>query len=159
RRLVEALAKSPVWRSTVVMQTEDDTQAAGDHVSPLRDYLAVSGPWAQPGPNHQWGSMPALLRTIETIFGVKPVSLYDRLAMPMHEAFLPSLTNSAPDYGAFTAQKPVVPFAVNQPGAADQSLSMAQDWSTYDKVDMGILNKIQYEAQGKATTPGTAQGQ
>ncbi|MDQ1402285.1 MAG: hypothetical protein QOG03_601, partial [Actinomycetota bacterium] len=38
-KIVEALSKSPFWSSSVVMQTEDDTQAAGDHISPLRDYL------------------------------------------------------------------------------------------------------------------------
>src|SRR3954466_3387839 len=81
--IIDALSHSPFWDSTVVMQTEDDTQAAGDHVSSLRDYLQVSSPWAQPGPNKQWGSMPALLRTIEQIFAVNPVSIYDKLALPM----------------------------------------------------------------------------
>src|SRR5438270_9452137 len=78
-RIVEALSKSPFWKNTVVMQTEDDSQAAGDHVSSLRDYLSVASPWASTGPQPQWGSMPALLRTIETIFGVQPVSIYDKL--------------------------------------------------------------------------------
>src|SRR5204862_304804 len=41
--IVDALSKSPFWESTVVMQAEDDTQLAGDHISPLRTYLEVSG--------------------------------------------------------------------------------------------------------------------
>jgi hypothetical protein len=152
-RIVEALSKSPFWKSTAVMQTEDDTQAAGDHISSLRDYLQVSSPWAQPGPQHQWGSMPALLRTIETIFGVQPVSIYDKLAMPMHEAFLPELGDQ-PDLAPYTAVKPAVPFAINQPGAPMQQLSMAQNWKTYDRVPMDILNTIQYLAQGKTPPEG-----
>jgi DNA-binding beta-propeller fold protein YncE len=152
-RITEALSKSPFWSSTVVMQTEDDTQAAGDHISSLRDYLQVTGPWAEPGPQHQWGSMPALLRTIETIFGVEPVSLYDKLAVPMHEAFRPSL-GDAPDLAPYTAVKPLVPFAVNQPGAPEQQLSQAQNWKTYDNVPMDVLNRIQYLAQGKVPPPG-----
>src|SRR5438067_2629548 len=68
--IVDALSKSPFWGSTAVMTTEDDTQVAGDHISPLRDYLQVHSPWAKPGANHQWGSMGSLLRTIETICGV-----------------------------------------------------------------------------------------
>jgi DNA-binding beta-propeller fold protein YncE len=152
-RIVEALSKSPFWKNTVVMQTEDDTQAAGDHVSSLRDYLSVASPWAAPGPQHQLGSMPALLRTIETIFGVQPVSIYDKLAMPMHEAFLPELSDP-PDLAPFTAVKPLVPFAINQPGAPMQQLSMAQNWTTYDKVPMDILNAIQYLAQGKTPPEG-----
>ena len=97
--------------------------------------------------------MPALLRTIEQIFDVPPIALTDRLAMPMHEAFLPLLTDK-PDTGPYTAVKSVVPFAINQPGAPDQALSMAQNWKEVDQVPMDILNKIQYEAQGKAPPPG-----
>ena len=152
-RIVEALSKSPFWKNTVVIQTEDDTQAAGDHVSALRDYLAVSSPWASTGPQHQWGSMPALLRTIETIFSVQPVSLYDKLAMPMHEAFKPSLSDQ-PDLAPYTAVKPVVPFAINEPGAPDQALSQSQTWMPLDHVPMDVLNKIQYEAQGRVPPPG-----
>jgi hypothetical protein len=143
--LVQSLSETPFWASTAVMQTEDDTQVAGDHVSALRDYLQVASPWAKPGPNHQWGSMPALLRTIEQVFGVKPVSLFDRLAIPMHEAFLPTLS-SRPNLARYTAVKPSVPFNVNQPGAPGADLSATLDFSTYDRVDEQLLNAILYAA-------------
>jgi len=152
-RIIEALSKSPFWKDTAVVQTEDDTQAAGDHVSSLRDYLEVSSPWAATGPQHQLGSMPALLRTIEQVFGVQPVSLYDKLAMPMHEAFKPSLSDT-PDMAPFTAVKPIIPFAINEVGAPDQALSQQQTWMPIDHVPMDVLNKIQYEAQGKVPPPG-----
>jgi DNA-binding beta-propeller fold protein YncE len=146
--ITEALSKSPFWESTVVMQTEDDTQAAGDHVSPLRDYLAVSGPWAEPAANHQWGSMPSLLRSIEQLFGVGPITLFDKLAFPQHSAFRAHLTDT-PDTAPYTAIKPLVPFAVNQVGAPGQAESMAMDWRTWDLIDMGTLNAILYaEARG-----------
>jgi DNA-binding beta-propeller fold protein YncE len=142
-KVVEALSKSPFWESTIVMQTEDDTQAAGDHISPLRDYLQVIGPWARPGPNHQWGSMGSLLRTIETIFGVQPISLNDKLALPQHGAFRQSLKDE-PDTRPYTAIRPLVPFAINQLGAPGQEASMAMDWSTFDLIDEATLNAIQY---------------
>ena len=141
--ITEALSKSPFWGSTVIMQTEDDTQAAGDHVSALRDYLQVSGPLAKPGPNHQWGSMPSLLRTIETIFRVKPIALTDRLALPQHEAFLAKVP-ARPDLSPYTAVKPPVPFALNGPGTPGQAASMAMDWSTYDLIDEATVNAILY---------------
>jgi hypothetical protein len=156
-QIIEALSHSPFWGSTAVMQTEDDTQAAGDHISSLRDYLQVSSPWAEPGVNKQWGSMPALLRTIEQIFGVQPVSLYDKLAVPMHEAFVDELAKVADPNAAqykYTAEKPLIPYAINQPGAPLQSLSMAQNWKTYDKVPMDVINAIQYAAQGKVPPVG-----
>jgi hypothetical protein len=152
-RIVEALSKSPFWSSTAVVQTEDDTQLAGDHVSSLRDYLEVSSPWASTGPEHQLGSMPALLRTIEQIFGVPPINLYDRLAMPMHEAFKASLSDT-PNMTPFTAVKPLIPFAINEVGAPDQALSQAQTWMPIDRVPMDILNAIEYAAQGKVPPAG-----
>jgi hypothetical protein len=142
-RIVDALSHSKFWKSTVVMMTEDDTQAAGDHISPLRDYLQVVGPWARPGANHQWGSMGSLLRTIETIFDVSPITLNDKLALPQHGAFRRSLKDT-PDLTPYTAIKPLVPFAINQLGAPGQEASMAQDWSTYDRIDEATLNAILY---------------
>lgn len=147
--ITEALSKSPFWESTVIMQTEDDTQAAGDHISPLRDYLQVSGPWAKPGANHQWGSMPSLLRTIEQIFDVEPISLFDRLALPQHGAFRTSLVLPAGAMQPYKAIKPLVPFALNQPGAVGQVESASMDFSTYDLIDEDLLNAILYaDARG-----------
>ena len=146
--LVDSLSHSPFWSSTAVMQTEDDTQIAGDHVSALRDYLTVASPWAKPGPNHQWGSMPSVLRTIEQVFGIAPISLFDRLAVPMHEAFLPTLA-SKPNLTPYTAVKALIPFNLNQPGAPGAELSATLDFSTYDRVDEQVLNKILYAAAGR----------
>jgi DNA-binding beta-propeller fold protein YncE len=144
--IVDALSHSPFWKNTVVIQTEDDTQVAADHISALRDYLLVASPWARPGANHQWGSMPALLRTIEQIFQVPPISLYDRLAVPMHEAFLPRLSMK-PDLTPYAAVRPAVPFALNQVGAPGAALSARMDcFETYDLCDESTLNAILYAA-------------
>jgi DNA-binding beta-propeller fold protein YncE len=143
--LVDALSHSPFWSSTAVMQTEDDTQVAGDHISALRDYLHVISPWAKAGPSHQWGSMPALLRTIEQVFGIAPISLFDRLAAPMHESFLPSLTDK-PDLAPYTAVHPSIPYDVNRPGDTGTALSATLDFSTYDRVNEQLLNDILYAA-------------
>jgi hypothetical protein len=139
--LVQSLSRSPFWKSTAVIQTEDDTQVAGDHISALRDYLSVSSPWAKQGPNHQYGSMPAVLRTIEQVFGVRPVSLFDRLATPMHEAFLPTL-RSKPNLAPYTAVKALVPFDVNSPSSPGAALSATLDFTTYDRVNEQLLNAI-----------------
>jgi len=72
---------------------------------------------------------------------VKPISLFDRLAMPMHEAFLPSLS-SKPNVAPYTAVKARIPFDVNQPGAVGADLSALMDFSSYDRVDEQLLNAI-----------------
>jgi hypothetical protein len=148
--IVDALSHSPFWGSTAVFVTEDDTQIAADHVSSLRDYLQVISPWAQPGPNHQWGSMGSLLRTIETIFHIEPFSLYDRLALPQHGAFRAKLSDG-PDLRPYDLVPTAIPFAVNQPGLPGQLLSEAMDFSTYDRIDEGTLNLILY-ALGRGWT-------
>ena len=141
--IVDALSHSPYWSSTAVMITQDDTQAASDHVSALRDELQVISPWAKPGPSHQWGSMPSLLRTVEVLFKIPPVSLNDRLAMPQHQAFLPRLSDG-PHLQPYTVTKPVVPFALNGPGAPMQSQSMSMDFTKVDRIDEQLLNEILY---------------
>jgi hypothetical protein len=104
----------------------------------------------KPGANHQWGSFPSIHRTIEQIFGIEPISLYDKLAFPQHGAFRTRLRNG-PDTSPYTAIRPLVPFAINQLGAPGQTESMAMDWSTYDRIDMDMLNAILY-----AVARGTA---
>lgn len=153
--IVEALSNSPFWESTVVFVTEDDTQVAADHVSSLRDYLQVISPWASTGPNHQWGSMGSLLRTIETIFGIDPIAIYDGVALPQHGAFVTSL-DAEPNLAPYTAIRPIIPFAMNEPGLPGQELSEAMDFSTYDRIDEATLNAILY-AIGRGTSYEEAQ--
>jgi hypothetical protein len=152
-QIVDALSRSAFWGSTAVFVTEDDTQAAADHVSALRDYLQVISPWAKPGANHQWGSMPSLLRTIETIFKVPPFTLNDKVALPMHSAFVTNLSDTR-DTAPYTAVLPAVPFALNEPSIVTAELALASsklDFSTFDKVDEATLNNILY-AIGKGLT-------
>lgn len=141
--IVDALSKSPFWGSTAVFITQDDTQLSGDHVSPNRDFLLTVSPWAKPGANHQWGSMGSLLRTIEQIFGLPAMNIYDQLALPQHGAFVEKL-NDVGDAAKYDVLRPLIPFALNEPGAVGQQLSAKLDFSTYDKIDEGILNAILY---------------
>jgi hypothetical protein len=90
--------------------------------------------------------MPALLRTIEQIFAVQPISLYDRLALPMHEAFLPRLSDH-PDLAPYDVQKELVPFALNSTDAPYAQLSTKLAcWQTYDLCNEQTLNAILYAA-------------
>jgi hypothetical protein len=88
--------------------------------------------------------MPALLRTIEQIFTIKPISLFDRLATPMHEAFLSG--RDKPNMAPYTAVHPNIPYDVNRPGDTGAALSATLDFSTYDRVNEQLLNDILYAA-------------
>ena len=84
----------------------------------------------------------------QVLFGVSPVSLNDRLAMPQHEAFLARLADG-PHPGAYTATRPLVPFALNAAGAPGPAESESMDFSTVDRIDEQLLNAILYaDARG-----------
>ncbi len=140
--IVDAISHSPFWASTAIMITEDDTQVAADHVSSLRDYLQVISPYARNTPNHQWGSMPSLIRTIEQIFGVHPFTLNDTLALPQHGAFVADPAEA--DFTPYTFVRPKVPYALNASGVVGQAESTAMDFSAVDRIDEDTLNTILY---------------
>jgi len=139
-QIIDALSKSPFWASTAVVIVQDDTQATGDHISPLRDTLEVVSPYAALTPDHQRGSMGSVLRTAEMLFGVEPVGINDKLAAPLHGAFVSNLSDVHPK--PYDAVTPLVPFALNEAGAPGQADSMAMNWSEVDRIDMGVLNAI-----------------
>jgi hypothetical protein len=106
----------------------------------LRDPLEVVSPYAATAPDHQRGSMGSVLRTAEMLFGVDPVGINDKLAAPLHGAFVSNL--SAVHSQPYTAERPPIPFALNQVGAPGQADSMAMDWTQVDRIDMATLNAI-----------------
>ena len=87
--------------------------------------------------------MPSLLRTIELLFKVQPITLLDRLAYPQHGAFLTSLSDK-PDLSPYNVIDPVVPYGINRVGAPGQKLSMSMDWSKVDLINEQLLNAILY---------------
>ena len=96
----------------------------------------------QARPQPQW-LVPLAAAPHRQIFGVEPITLFDKLAFPQHGAFRTRL-RQGPDTEPFEAITPLVPFAVNQLGAPGQAESEAMDWSTYDRIDMDMLNAILY---------------
>jgi hypothetical protein len=112
-RIVDALSHSPFWKNTLVFVTEDDTQASGDHVDSHRTFLLTAGGLArQHGPrgeaSHQAGSFPSVLKTIEVLFGLPPLTIYDRSAVPLHDVVVPDLAHRT--RATYTAVRPPTPF-------------------------------------------------
>jgi hypothetical protein len=94
-QIVAGLSRRPEWKSTVVFVTQDDPQGTGDHMDARRMPAFMIGPYVRHGNiNHTRYSIPAVLRTVETIFGVPPLNIYDSFAHPMADAFAtqPSVT-------------------------------------------------------------------
>jgi YVTN family beta-propeller protein len=80
-QLVEAISHSPIWSSTAIFIIEDDAQAGPDHVDCHRTTAYVISPWIKPGSvDHEFHNTDSMLRTIEQLLGLQPMSQYDATA-------------------------------------------------------------------------------
>ena len=94
-RIIEHLAQSPIWKESVVFILEDDAQAGPDHIDAHRSPAFVAGPFVKRNAViHSMYSTTGMLRTIELILGLPPMSQYDAAALPFYECFTnkPDLT-------------------------------------------------------------------
>lgn len=97
---VEYLSKSPIWKETAIFILEDDAQNGADHVDAHRSPAYLAGGFVKRGfVDHTMYSTSSMLRTIELILGIPPMSQYDAAAQPMWRSFT-NTTNLTP----FTAR-------------------------------------------------------
>jgi hypothetical protein len=72
----------------VVFVTCDDAQGTGDHVDSHRMPAFAVGPYVRRGfVSHTHYSQTSILRTVELLFGVDPLNVYDAAATPIVDAF------------------------------------------------------------------------
>ena len=86
--LLEALAKSPYAKDTLVFIVEDDCQDGPDHVDEHRGPAFIVGPYVKKGAvvSTRYSTVN-LLRTMEDILGMDHVSLYTATQGPMTDVF------------------------------------------------------------------------
>jgi len=96
-RAVDAIMRSPEWKSTAIVLTWDDFGGFYDHVTPPhmdlyglgpRVPLLVMSPWARPGfVDDTTLEFSSVLKLIERLHGLPPLAPRDRVAGDMLEAF------------------------------------------------------------------------
>jgi YVTN family beta-propeller protein len=87
-RLIAAVAGSPYRDSTLIFVVEDDAQDGPDHVDAHRTTAFVAGPYVKQGAvvSARYTTVN-MLRTIEEVLGLQPLSIYDAYQRPMSEIF------------------------------------------------------------------------
>lgn len=76
--LLHELSGMREWRHMVVFLGEDDAQSGADHINAHRTLGLAMGPWVKPGNvDVQPLSQVNVVRTIEAIFGLPPMSQWD----------------------------------------------------------------------------------
>ncbi len=85
---LQHLSESPVWQQSVVFILEDDAQDGPDHVDAHRSTAYIAGGFVKRNfVDHTMYSTASMLRTIELILGMPPMSQYDAAATPMWRCF------------------------------------------------------------------------
>lgn len=85
---IEHLSKSPVWATSAVFVLEDDAQNGADHVDAHRSIAYVISPYTRRNyVDHTLYSTNSMLRTIELILGLPPMSQQNAAATPMWRCF------------------------------------------------------------------------
>ncbi|MCX7044336.1 MAG: bifunctional YncE family protein/alkaline phosphatase family protein [Candidatus Sumerlaeota bacterium] len=86
--VIEALSKSRFWKEMAIFIVEDDAQNGPDHVDAHRTVAMVISPYCKRGAvDSNLYSTCSMLRTMELILGLKPMSQFDAAARPMFASF------------------------------------------------------------------------
>jgi DNA-binding beta-propeller fold protein YncE len=148
--LVEAVTKSKFWKETAIFVVEDDAQNGSDHIDAHRTVALVISPYTQHGQvDSTMYSTASMLRSMELILGLKPMSQFDAAARPMYASFDPK-----PHFTPYTHVVPDVDMkAVNPATAWGADLSETFDFTKEDAADDLLFNEVIWRSVRGADSP------
>jgi YVTN family beta-propeller protein len=151
-QLVDAVSHSKDWGSTAIFIIEDDAQEGPDHVDAHRTIAQVISPYTQTGAvDSTFYSQVSVLRTIEQIVGISPMTQFDAAAVPMLNAFV-NTPNMTPYTAIVPTQNVHEKNPVNPPLAAVAPASLDQIATLVDPNE-ALENQILWAYYGKGPMP------
>src|SRR5262245_60212701 len=149
-KTVEAITKSKVWSSFAIFIIEDDAQNGPDHVDSHRTAGLVISPYVKRKiVDSSMYSTVSMLRTVELLLGLPPMTQHDAAALPMVASFM-----TKPDLSTFTALPAQVDLmAKNPPQGYGAAASARMDFRDYDRIDEDQLNRILWHSIKGADAP------
>ena len=147
-QLVEAVSRSKFWPQTAIFVVEDDAQNGPDHVDAHRTTAFVFSPYVRHGiVDSTMYSTTSMVRTIELILGLKPMSQFDAAATPMFNSF-----QAVPDLRPYDALPANVDLEErNSAHAWGGQIKM--NFAREDAVDDLLLNEVVWRSVRGATSP------
>jgi DNA-binding beta-propeller fold protein YncE len=141
--LVDAISHSKLWNSTAIFIIEDDAQNGPDHVDSHRAPAWVISPFTHRGiVDSAMYNQTSVLRTMELIVGLRPLTHFDAGARPMFGTF-----SQQADVRSYTAIQPKISLTDRNPGKARGAEQSARlDFSDADLADDDELNAILWRA-------------
>ncbi len=136
---LDHLSHSPIWKETAVFIIEDDAQNGPDHVDAHRSTAYVAGGMVKRNyVDHTPYTTTSMLRTMELILGLPPMSQYDASATSMWRCFTHEV-----DATPFECQKENVSLDdVNVEKNKWQAMSERYDFSIEDNVPDVEFNQV-----------------
>ncbi|MSR62189.1 MAG: phosphoesterase [Planctomycetes bacterium] len=149
-RVLEGLSRSRFWDSMAVFVVEDDAQNGPDHVDAHRTVGLVAGPYARRGAVvHTLYSTCSVLRTMELLLGLPPLSQFDAAARPMYDCF-----QARPDARRYEARAATWPLdELNAATAWGGARSAQFDFTREDAVDDQELIEVVWKSIRGADSP------
>jgi YVTN family beta-propeller protein len=138
-RIVEGISHSKFWPQTAVFILEDDAQNGADHVDAHRTIAFIASPYIKRHTvDSTMYSTSGMLRTIELILGLKPMSQFDAAATPMFAAF-----QGKPDPTGYTALPARIDLEQkNAQNTWGEKVSRTMDFTKEDAADDLLLNEV-----------------
>lgn len=141
--IVDRVSHSKYWPEIAIFVIEDDAQDGADHVDARRTIGFVISPYVRRGTvDSTFYTTCSLLRTMELILGLQPMSQYDAAANAMFACFA-----DTPDVTPYTHIEPNIDIQernTKTAWGADESMKM--DFSDYDLAPMFELNEIVWKS-------------
>jgi DNA-binding beta-propeller fold protein YncE len=106
-QIVEGLTKSRFWKSMSIFVVEDDAQGGVDHVDGHRTVALAISPFTRRGSvDHTMYAQQSMVKTIELMLGLRPMSVFDLVATDMRASFVG--TGEPPALATYAAVQPKV---------------------------------------------------
>lgn len=140
---VDYLSHSSIWNNSLIIIVEDDAQNGPDHVDAHRSTAYLAGGFVKQGyVDHTAYTTASLLRTIELILGLPPMSQYDAAAVPVWR----SLNNSS-GHPPFNARPANIDLDLKNLARNEwQQKSEKFDFSREDMVNDPQFNEVLWKA-------------
>jgi hypothetical protein len=153
--VVEGVSKSRFWGSTAIFIVEDDAQNGPDHVDSHRSPAYVISPWVK---RHNVDSTmyntASVLRTMEFLLGMRPMTHFDAAARPMTSVF-----QNQPNPAPYAIEKPRISLQEKNPAAtATPAHAALMKFDEADLNDDDELNGILWRAIRKDAPPPPVHG-
>ncbi|MFC5861828.1 alkaline phosphatase family protein [Acidicapsa dinghuensis] len=161
-QIVDGISHSKFWKSTLILIVEDDAQDGLDHVDGHRTVALAVSPYTKRGSvDSTFYSQVSMVKTIEQIMAVPPMSIFDRIANDMRASF-----QTAPDLTPYRAIEPVQSIYEMNPNAdaltgqarLDAIASSKMNWRDPDDVPTEKLNRILWRNAMGTDYPISKQG-